>query len=119
MHDETFFLPTFQASFQTVQLTASAEVDTYNPEIYVIEENTVTVSAPPPHGPLRPPQGLCSEPERVPRRRSLNSKCWCLPRQLLVRVLALLGQERWPHERHNTRASPPGRRLLMLTPNRA
>lgn len=28
-----------------VQLTASAEVDTYNPQIYVIEENTVTVSA--------------------------------------------------------------------------
>lgn len=35
----------FQSTFQTVQLTASAEIDTYNPQIYVIEENTVTVSA--------------------------------------------------------------------------
>ncbi|XP_043344474.1 integrin alpha-2 [Cervus canadensis] len=35
---------TFAAStFQTVQLTAAAEIDTYNPQIYVIEENTVTV----------------------------------------------------------------------------
>nr|XP_035970354.1 integrin alpha-2 [Halichoerus grypus] len=35
---------TFAAStFQTVQLTASAEIDTYNPQIYVIEENTVTI----------------------------------------------------------------------------
>jgi len=34
----------FQSTFQTVQLTASAEIDTYNPQIYVIEENTVTVS---------------------------------------------------------------------------
>ncbi|KAG8519798.1 Integrin alpha-2 [Galemys pyrenaicus] len=35
---------TFAAStFQTVQLTAAAEVDTYNPQIYVIEENTVTI----------------------------------------------------------------------------
>ncbi|XP_008260416.3 integrin alpha-2 [Oryctolagus cuniculus] len=35
---------TFAASpFQTVQLTAAAEVDTYNPQIFVIEENTVTV----------------------------------------------------------------------------
>lgn len=36
----------FQSNFQTVQLTASAEIDTYNPQIYVIEENAVTVSAP-------------------------------------------------------------------------
>ncbi|XP_011381912.1 integrin alpha-2 isoform X1 [Pteropus vampyrus] len=35
---------TFAAStFQTVQLTASAEIDTYNPQIYAIEENTVTI----------------------------------------------------------------------------
>ncbi|XP_030882183.1 integrin alpha-2 [Leptonychotes weddellii] len=35
---------TFAAStFQTVQLTASAEINTYNPQIYVIEENTVTI----------------------------------------------------------------------------
>ncbi|XP_027952288.1 integrin alpha-2-like, partial [Eumetopias jubatus] len=35
---------TFAAStFQTVQLSASAEIDTYNPQIYVIEENTVTI----------------------------------------------------------------------------
>ncbi|KAB1281033.1 Integrin alpha-2, partial [Camelus dromedarius] len=35
---------TFAAStFQTVQLTAAAEIDTYNPQIYVIEENTVTI----------------------------------------------------------------------------
>ncbi|XP_005604336.1 integrin alpha-2 [Equus caballus] len=35
---------TFAAStFQTVQLTAPAEIDTYNPQIYVIEENTVTI----------------------------------------------------------------------------
>ncbi|XP_005392782.1 PREDICTED: integrin alpha-2 [Chinchilla lanigera] len=35
---------TFAAStFQTVQLTATAEIDTYNPQIYVIEENTVTI----------------------------------------------------------------------------
>lgn len=35
----------FQSTFQTVQLTAAAEINTYNPQIYVIEENTVTVSA--------------------------------------------------------------------------
>uniref|UniRef100_A0A8C6RYN8 Integrin alpha-2 n=1 Tax=Nannospalax galili TaxID=1026970 RepID=A0A8C6RYN8_NANGA len=35
---------TFAAStFQTVQLTAAAEIDTYNPQIYVIEDNTVTI----------------------------------------------------------------------------
>ncbi|KAM6156511.1 integrin alpha-2 [Erethizon dorsatum] len=35
---------TFAAStFQTVQLTATAEINTYNPQIYVIEENTVTI----------------------------------------------------------------------------
>uniref|UniRef100_A0A8D2B740 Integrin alpha-2 n=1 Tax=Sciurus vulgaris TaxID=55149 RepID=A0A8D2B740_SCIVU len=35
---------TFAAStFQTVQLTAVAEIDTHNPQIYVIEENTVTI----------------------------------------------------------------------------
>ncbi|KAB0349375.1 hypothetical protein FD754_014232, partial [Muntiacus muntjak] len=35
---------TFAAStFQTVQLIAAAEIDTYNPQIYVIEENTVTI----------------------------------------------------------------------------
>ncbi|KAF5912087.1 hypothetical protein HPG69_003361, partial [Diceros bicornis minor] len=35
---------TFAAStFQTLRLTASAEIDTYNPQIYVIEENTVTI----------------------------------------------------------------------------
>ncbi|XP_034855502.1 integrin alpha-2 [Mirounga leonina] len=35
---------TFAAStFQTVQLTASAEINTYDPQIYVIEENTVTI----------------------------------------------------------------------------
>ncbi|XP_006865823.1 PREDICTED: integrin alpha-2 [Chrysochloris asiatica] len=35
---------TFVAStFQTIQLTASAEIDTYNPQIYVIEENTVMI----------------------------------------------------------------------------
>lgn len=34
-----------QSTFQTVQLTAAAEIDTYNPQIYVIEENTVMVSA--------------------------------------------------------------------------
>ncbi|XP_062067840.1 integrin alpha-2 [Lepus europaeus] len=35
---------TFAASpFQTVQLTAAAKIDTYNPQIFVIEENTVTV----------------------------------------------------------------------------
>uniref|UniRef100_A0A452G8V8 Integrin alpha-2 n=1 Tax=Capra hircus TaxID=9925 RepID=A0A452G8V8_CAPHI len=35
---------TFAAStFQTVQLTAAAEINTYNPQIYVIEENTVTI----------------------------------------------------------------------------
>ncbi|KAM9695882.1 integrin alpha-2 [Trichechus inunguis] len=35
---------TFAAStFQTIQLTASAEIDTYNPQIYVIEENTVMI----------------------------------------------------------------------------
>lgn len=38
-------LPTSQATFQTVQLTASAEINTYNPQVYVIQENTVTVSA--------------------------------------------------------------------------
>lgn len=40
----------FQSTFQTVQLTAAAEIDTYNPQIYVIEENTVTVSASHPVG---------------------------------------------------------------------
>ncbi|XP_075397140.1 integrin alpha-2 isoform X2 [Tenrec ecaudatus] len=35
---------TFAAStFQTIQLTASAEIDTYNPQVYVIEENSVTI----------------------------------------------------------------------------
>ncbi|XP_012577229.1 PREDICTED: integrin alpha-2 [Condylura cristata] len=35
---------TFAAStFQTVQLTAAAEIDTYNPQIYVIKENAVTI----------------------------------------------------------------------------
>ncbi|XP_066233945.1 integrin alpha-2 isoform X1 [Saccopteryx leptura] len=35
---------TFAAStFQTVQLTASAEVDTYNPQVYVIEDNTIMI----------------------------------------------------------------------------
>uniref|UniRef100_A0A2K5XLY0 Integrin alpha-2 n=1 Tax=Mandrillus leucophaeus TaxID=9568 RepID=A0A2K5XLY0_MANLE len=35
---------TFASStFQTVQLTAAAEINTYNPEIYVIEDNTVTI----------------------------------------------------------------------------
>ncbi|XP_052599735.1 integrin alpha-2 [Peromyscus californicus insignis] len=35
---------TFAAStFQTVQLTAAAEIDTHNPELYVIEENAVTI----------------------------------------------------------------------------
>lgn len=27
-----------------MQLTASAEIDTYDPQVYVIQENTVTVS---------------------------------------------------------------------------
>ncbi|XP_070267858.1 integrin alpha-2 [Myotis yumanensis] len=31
------------ATFQTVQLTASAEIDTYNPQVYVIQENAVTI----------------------------------------------------------------------------
>ncbi|XP_054431340.1 integrin alpha-2 [Pteronotus mesoamericanus] len=31
------------ATFQTVQLTASAEIDTYNPQVYVIEDNAVTI----------------------------------------------------------------------------
>ncbi|XP_057599642.1 integrin alpha-2 [Hippopotamus amphibius kiboko] len=31
------------ATFQTVQLTAAAEIDTYNPQVYVIEENTITI----------------------------------------------------------------------------
>lgn len=31
------------STFQTVQLTAAAEIDTYNPQIYVIEENTVMI----------------------------------------------------------------------------
>jgi integrin alpha 2 len=39
-----FLSPMFQSTFQTVQLTAAAEIDTYNPQIFVIEENTVTVS---------------------------------------------------------------------------
>lgn len=39
------FILMFQSTFQTVQLTAAAEIDTHNPQIYVIEENTVTVSA--------------------------------------------------------------------------
>ncbi|KAM8819449.1 integrin alpha-2 [Rhynchonycteris naso] len=35
---------TFAAStFQTVQLTASAEVNTHNPQVYVIEDNTVSI----------------------------------------------------------------------------
>ncbi|XP_004608580.2 integrin alpha-2, partial [Sorex araneus] len=35
---------TFAAStFQMVQLTAAAEIDTYNPQIYVIEENAMTI----------------------------------------------------------------------------
>ncbi|XP_049625013.1 integrin alpha-2 [Suncus etruscus] len=35
---------TFAAStFQAVQLMAAAEIDTYNPQIYMIEENTITI----------------------------------------------------------------------------
>ncbi|XP_058536194.1 integrin alpha-2 [Ochotona princeps] len=35
---------TFAASsFQAVQLTAAAEIDTHNPQIFVIEENTITI----------------------------------------------------------------------------
>jgi hypothetical protein len=34
----------FQSTFQTVQLTAAAEIDTHNPQLFVIEENAVTVS---------------------------------------------------------------------------
>lgn len=35
---------TFAAStFQTVQLTAAAEIDTHNPQLFVIEENAVTI----------------------------------------------------------------------------
>ncbi|KAL2779718.1 integrin alpha-2 precursor [Daubentonia madagascariensis] len=35
---------TFASStFQTVQLMATAEINTYNPQIYVIEDNTVTI----------------------------------------------------------------------------
>ncbi|XP_051039037.1 integrin alpha-2 [Phodopus roborovskii] len=35
---------TFAAStFQTVQLTAAAEIDTHNPQLYVIEDNAVTI----------------------------------------------------------------------------
>lgn len=35
---------TFASSaFQAVRLTAAAEIDTYNPEIYVIEENSITI----------------------------------------------------------------------------
>ncbi|XP_051028323.1 integrin alpha-2 [Acomys russatus] len=35
---------TFAAStFQTVQLTAVAEIDTHNPQLYLVEENTVTI----------------------------------------------------------------------------
>lgn len=46
-----FCILMFQSTFQTIQLTAAAEIDTYNPQIYVIEENTVVVSAcVPPHG---------------------------------------------------------------------
>lgn len=40
----TCFCSMFQSTFQTVQLTAAAEIDTHNPELYVIEENAVTVS---------------------------------------------------------------------------
>lgn len=74
-------LPTSQATFQTVQLTASAEIDTYNPQLYVIQENTVTVSGPPGLGGpasrseagsgdgqltgLRKPGVMCGEPPRV------------------------------------------------------
>ena len=35
----------FQSTFQTVQLTATAEINTYNPQVYVIQDNSVTVSA--------------------------------------------------------------------------
>ncbi|XP_050008769.1 integrin alpha-2 isoform X2 [Alexandromys fortis] len=35
---------TFAAStFQTLQLTAAAEIDTHNPQLYVIEDNSVTI----------------------------------------------------------------------------
>lgn len=38
------FYSVFQSTFQTVQLTAAAEMDTHNPQLYVIEDKTVTVS---------------------------------------------------------------------------
>lgn len=39
-----FFYSVFQSTFQTLQLTAAAEIDTHNPQLYVIEDNSVTVS---------------------------------------------------------------------------
>lgn len=38
------FYSVFQSTFQTLQLTAAAEIDTHNPQLYVIEDNSVTVS---------------------------------------------------------------------------
>lgn len=34
----------FQGTFQTLQLSAKAKIDTHNPELFVIGEDTLTVS---------------------------------------------------------------------------
>lgn len=34
----------FQLTFQTLQLSAEAKIDTNNPELFIIGENTLTVS---------------------------------------------------------------------------
>ncbi|MEJ1275704.1 integrin alpha 2 [Cricetulus griseus] len=41
---ENFWHTKELSTFQTVQLTAAAEMDTHNPQLYVIEDKTVTVS---------------------------------------------------------------------------
>uniref|UniRef100_G1P981 Integrin alpha-2 n=1 Tax=Myotis lucifugus TaxID=59463 RepID=G1P981_MYOLU len=49
------------ATFQTVQLTASAEIDTYNPQVYVIQENAVTqipITVTKPHEKAEVPTGV-------------------------------------------------------------
>lgn len=40
----SFFNLLFQLTFQTLQLSAEAKIDTHNPDLFIIGENTLTVS---------------------------------------------------------------------------
>ncbi|KFQ96783.1 Integrin alpha-2, partial [Nipponia nippon] len=43
IHFTVFFNLLFQLTFQTLQLSAEAKIDTHNPELFIIGENTLTI----------------------------------------------------------------------------